>query len=72
MRKLPVILKPIQVRGSLYILLPKTITQLFNINTDTTFVLSIEERENELLLMFRTKRPNNGPRSLGRKVKNSG
>ena len=45
---MPIKLKPVQVRGSLYILIPKTITQLFNISKKATFILSVEEHENIL------------------------
>jgi hypothetical protein len=67
MKKLPIKLKPVQVRGSLYILIPKTIAQLFNISKNTRFILSVEEHENKLILVFRTRRSNESSKSLDHK-----
>jgi hypothetical protein len=62
---LPIELKPVQVRGSLYILIPKTITQLFNISKNTTFILSVREHKSKLILVFRAQRSNESSKGLG-------
>jgi len=47
-------LSPVKVKDSLYLLIPKAIAELFDINAETTFHLSVEKNGDGLLLVFRT------------------